>query len=556
MAKDPGSNLKSALKLNIGESPRNFSNQIGGSDKLDVLRIVLGRRSTLNLALTRLKANANLALLDSRGKKIIAQSRKSGKRSESIITPLDAGTYYVRVTPGSRRDNTRYRLTFSAGNTAPTLTSASFKFRPGGVGVIDRNVLASTDAEQQTSEIIYTLTNLPQNGRLALNGTELGLGGRFTQADIDSGRLSYTSPGKLTRLTNDDTNDAVIGISGSNIVWNKQDGQAFRAFFYNGQTGQSTQLTSAGITSAAVYGVSGSKAVWIGFNGATNEVFLFDAATGSNTKITNNNLNEIGAAISGDNLAWNVLDGQVNRSFFYNGQTGQTTEITSPGVISALASGLDGSKVVWFGFKGNNFDVFLFDAATGNSTQLTNTPINESFAFISGSNVTWVRTEGQINKTFFYNGQTGQTTEITAPGITSASINAISGANLIWTGFDGTDNEVFFYNGATGTSTQLTSNTINEIGAGISGTNLIWLGFDGADSDVFFYDGTSTTQLSNNNLNDGAPLVSGANVAWTVLDGSDTEVASRTFAANDQFSFTISDGLGGVTNGTLNITVG
>ena len=67
-----------------------------------------------------------------------------------------------------------------------------------------------------TDVITYTLTSLPSNGTLKLNGVELNLttNKTFTQADIDNNRLTYTHNG--TKTTNDSFNfTATDGFEGN-----------------------------------------------------------------------------------------------------------------------------------------------------------------------------------------------------------------------------------------------------------------------------------------------------------------------------------------------------
>jgi len=566
MAKDPGDKLKNALKFNISNSPRGFSNQIGGSDRLDLIRVTLNQRSTLSVMMTKLKANVNLRLLDSRGKKTLAQSRLRGKQNESIVTPLDAGTYYIEVKPGSVRDRTHYKLTLSAGNTAPKLTNVSLSSRVGATTLITNSALKATDSEQQSRELVYTLTSLPQGGKVQVNGVALGLGGRFTQADIDDGRLNYAGSGSITRLTDNSTTDAVAGISGSNLIWNNFEGpqnqQTITAFFYDGQSNKTAKLTAPGIVNAGARQISGSNVVWLGSNGTTNQVYFYKDATGTSTQLAKDGRNVTNAFISSTNVVWSSTNGQNSKAFFYNDQTGQTTELTAPGIIGALSQDVSDSRVIWIGINSSNsVEVFLFDIVKGTSIQLTNDTLLEYAADVSGINAAWNSStiDGQTLKSFFYNGQTGQTTELTSPGIPLAIANGFSGSNIVWTGASAANaqTEVFFFDGSTGTSTQLTNNSTNDTGSGISGSNIVWTGFNGIDTDIFFYDGTTktTVELTNNTENDTGALIDGSNIAWNTNDGTDSEVVSRRFAPTDQFSFTVTDGASGVTPGTINLTI-
>ncbi|MGB7803822.1 Ig-like domain-containing protein [Buttiauxella sp.] len=68
--------------------------------------------------------------------------------------------------------------------------------RNGTGTVITQTTLAAFDPDvnagaQSNSQIVYSLTTIPQYGYLTLNGTRLGVGSVFTQADVNSGSLRY-----------------------------------------------------------------------------------------------------------------------------------------------------------------------------------------------------------------------------------------------------------------------------------------------------------------------------------------------------------------------------
>lgn len=79
---------------------------------------------------------------------------------------------------------------------APYLvTNDTLRVKPAGSGVIDGLLLLSQDADNAPAELVYTVVNRTQKGDLTLNGSPLGNGGQFTQADIDGGALAYSHNG-------------------------------------------------------------------------------------------------------------------------------------------------------------------------------------------------------------------------------------------------------------------------------------------------------------------------------------------------------------------------
>ena len=381
-----------------------MKNTIGGRDRADFLRFNLNSRSSVQATLSKLKANANLALLNGAGQ-LVLQSKRKGKKNEAIATTLDAGSYFLKITPGSPQDQTKNRLQLSgaplncapapslAANAAPVLAvNIPISLTKGTPAIFNANLLKATDAEQNSSQLVYTLNRLPEAGLLQLNGNRLKTGGTFTQADIDAGRLAYNSLGRNQQLTNNSTDDFDPQISGSNVAW---------------------------------YGSGGTDG-------------------GTDTEI-----------------------------FFFNGST---------------------------------------------VTQLTTNSTSESDLQISGSNAVWRGSGGTDG---------------------------------------GTDDEIFFFNGST--VTQLTTNSTFDFQPQISGSNVAWYGSGGTDGgtddEIFFFNGSTVTQLTTNSTDDLAPQISGSNVAWNSILGGSYEVFFGNLAKNDNFDFTIADGVGGATNGTFNITL-
>jgi hypothetical protein len=64
--------------------------------------------------------------------------------------------------------------------------------------VIDDTRLLTTDVDNSSSQIVYTLTSVTSNGALRVNGTALANGSTFTQANITAGLLTYDHDGSET----------------------------------------------------------------------------------------------------------------------------------------------------------------------------------------------------------------------------------------------------------------------------------------------------------------------------------------------------------------------
>jgi VCBS repeat-containing protein len=84
-------------------------------------------------------------------------------------------------------------------NDAPTIVNnARLNLTEGATTTISNTLLRVSDADNTTAQLRYTLSSTPNNGNLQLNGSALTLGQSFTQADIDSNRISYRHNGSET----------------------------------------------------------------------------------------------------------------------------------------------------------------------------------------------------------------------------------------------------------------------------------------------------------------------------------------------------------------------
>ncbi|KAF0163260.1 MAG: subtilisin [Rhodocyclaceae bacterium] len=108
-----------ALARNVGalSTTQTFSDFVGAADSNDYYRFTVAYRSVVNLNLTGMSADGNLALLSAAGGSIAASSNLSSA-SEAISRTVEAGTYYVRVLP-SGTANTAYTLSLAASTAAP-----------------------------------------------------------------------------------------------------------------------------------------------------------------------------------------------------------------------------------------------------------------------------------------------------------------------------------------------------------------------------------------------------------------------------------------------------
>lgn len=115
-----GNTPDNARRLDINTNPQSFRDRVDNLDLNDFYSFNLTSRSSFDLKLDKLKADADVALIrdaNSNGQfdqgEVLSTSTRSGKQAESINEILGAGTYYIRVFPDGNAE-TNYKLTVSA----------------------------------------------------------------------------------------------------------------------------------------------------------------------------------------------------------------------------------------------------------------------------------------------------------------------------------------------------------------------------------------------------------------------------------------------------------
>jgi len=106
-----GKTLATARRITLTPATRTYRDWVGNTDTKDLYRLTLNRRSSLNLTLDGLKANATLKLLNFKGKPLQV-SANADRQRESIYRNLLPGTYFLQVSPV--KGNTAYRLKAAA----------------------------------------------------------------------------------------------------------------------------------------------------------------------------------------------------------------------------------------------------------------------------------------------------------------------------------------------------------------------------------------------------------------------------------------------------------
>jgi hypothetical protein len=143
--------------------------------------------STLSYILTD-NAGGRFAIDSASGQVTVADGRLLDYETAS------SHSVTVRATDlaGNSRDS-ELTVTLIDVNDPPTITAnTGFTIDESTSHVLTNTELSVSDVDNTADQLVYTLSSITTNGTLFLDGTSLGINDTFTQADINSGLISYT----------------------------------------------------------------------------------------------------------------------------------------------------------------------------------------------------------------------------------------------------------------------------------------------------------------------------------------------------------------------------
>ncbi|MCX5934263.1 MAG: C2 family cysteine protease, partial [Pseudanabaena sp. LacPavin_0818_WC45_MAG_42_6] len=192
-----GNTLVTARNVTLSSSTTTFQDWVGSADTNDYYSFTVADTSNLNLSLNGLTSDADVQLLNSSGR-LIQSSANAGTSAESIVRQVNAGTYYIRVSPYS--GSTFYNLNLSAtvippdnaGNTLVTARNITL----GSSTTTFQDWVGSTDANDYYRFNVGTQSNF-----------SLSLTGLTANADV---QLLNSSGGVITTSANTGTTSESI----------------------------------------------------------------------------------------------------------------------------------------------------------------------------------------------------------------------------------------------------------------------------------------------------------------------------------------------------------
>jgi hypothetical protein len=114
-------------------------------------------------------------------------------------TGTDSFNFAVTDPASRSTGSATFSININATDVPPVLTTnAGLTLSEDSTATITNSDLKVTDSDKNDAQLTFSVVTVPTNGTLSDNGTTLGVGGTFTQADIDNGLLTYANTGGTT----------------------------------------------------------------------------------------------------------------------------------------------------------------------------------------------------------------------------------------------------------------------------------------------------------------------------------------------------------------------
>ena len=170
--------LKTALNLGgLSNKSLNRKDTVQSAQP-DYFRLQLTGRGAFNFALTGFSTNADLQLLNAKGRSL-GRSQKPGTKPELIQKSLEAGTYYIKVS--AQQGRTRYQLSVGSASATGTLGDRwLYQLQNASIDAINNtpfNLVTIDYSKDGSNSGRYTandLAALHRNGKQALAYLSIG----------------------------------------------------------------------------------------------------------------------------------------------------------------------------------------------------------------------------------------------------------------------------------------------------------------------------------------------------------------------------------------------
>ena len=225
-------------------------------------------------------------------------------------------------------------------------------------------------------------------------------------------------------------------------------------------------------------------------------------------RISRDARNDINVSIWGETVAWQKAKGWPYGWEIMMWSKGVQTQLTT-NYYYDMAPQVYGTKIVWYGWDGHDFEIFLFEDGKGIS-QLTDNQFDDVSPVIWEDQIAWEAYAGIDADIFIW--KEGRIRRI-SDNLEDDLSPSIWNGQVVWQGFDGDDFEIYLYNGKR--TVKVTSNTYDDINPSIRDDIICWMGYyDNWDAEIFIWDNEDIKQMTNNEYDDRNPKTAAGVVVW------------------------------------------
>ncbi|MEE4241402.1 MAG: SBBP repeat-containing protein [Desulfopila sp.] len=137
------------------------------------------------------------------------------------------------------------------------------------------------------------------------------------------------------------------------------------------------------------------------YDGSKNEVMLYDRNFDTFSQISVGGTSKSILALEDYHILWHADSGDnrtLNDFLLLHNASNDTTKVLSGGIGSDDGVSIDGNRIVYAGYDGDDWEIYIYEIDSGVTTQLTdNEDISDTHPKIRGDRIVWVQEDSDEN---------------------------------------------------------------------------------------------------------------------------------------------------------------
>lgn len=283
-------------------------------------------------------------------------------------------------------------------------------------------------------------------------------------------------------------------ISGDRVVWSENRNGNGDIYVYDLATDTERRITTDPANQVQPR-IDGVRIVWVDRrNDVNGDIYLYDLDTEVERRITTERSWSPTSRrvrgrpdISGDYVVWHetwTLENTFGYSTIYLYDVATETKRwiagsappVRPGRIGSAFPRIDGTRLVWQGYRNLTDDIYLYDLATDAERQITARPSLARKPAIAGDHIVWEESQNGNPNIYLYDLASDAEQQIAGGQVeTQKDAPAIDGTRIAWEERRNGNWDIFLYDLATETERQITTDSRDQHLYAIAGTHIVWL---------------------------------------------------------------------------------